>query len=501
MNTLSDAWVSQSFGLRWSNRFAALGPDFFTPLQPQPLPAPYWVGRSQAMARELGFAEEWLENEELLQALAGNRPIAGSAPLASVYSGHQFGHWAGQLGDGRALLLGEVQSPDGAGLEIQLKGSGLTPYSRMGDGRAVLRSSIREFLCSEAMHALGVPTSRALCVVGSDEPVYREQIETAAVVTRLAPSFIRFGHFEHFSHRGQLAQLKLLADFVIDTFYPACRQGATHGGNAYAALLEAISERTAVMVSHWQAVGFCHGVMNTDNMSILGLTIDYGPFQFLDAYVPGHICNHSDPQGRYAYDRQPNIAYWNLFALGQALLPLIGEPDDAMTALEPFKTVYPEAFDERMRGKLGFSDEQPDDRELTTDLLQLLAQGAVDYTIFWRRLSQAVAQPSSANPWEPVRDLFPDREGFDSWRQRYDARISPKGRAQRGAAMLAVNPAYVLRNHLGEVAIRAAQAKDFSEVDILLRLLQSPFTDNPGFSAHAGFPPDWAASIAISCSS
>jgi uncharacterized protein YdiU (UPF0061 family) len=265
-----------SFPLAWTHRFADLGPDFHTELHPTPLPDPHWVGRSLGMARELGLTEAWMQSDEALQALTGNAVLPGMRPLASVYSGHQFGHWAGQLGDGRAILLGELPGPLGP-LEVQLKGAGLTPYSRMGDGRAVLRSSIREFLCSEAMHALGIPTSRALSVTGSPGKVRREEIETAAVVARVAPSFIRFGHFEHFSHSGQHDQLRTLADFVIDHFYPACREAT---GNPYAALLEAVSARTAGMVAQWQAVGFCHGVMNTDNMSILGLTIDYGPYRW-----------------------------------------------------------------------------------------------------------------------------------------------------------------------------------------------------------------------------
>jgi len=483
--------------LRWHNRFAALGPAFFTRLSPQPLPDPYWVGRSRSMARELGLDEEWMESWQALKAFSGNGVLPGSDPLASVYSGHQFGHWAGQLGDGRALLLGEVVTPDAGTVELQLKGSGLTPYSRMGDGRAVLRSSIREFLCSEAMHALGVPSSRALCVTGSDAPVYREQVETAAVVTRVAPSFIRFGHFEHFSHSGQTGQLKTLADFAIDAFYPQCR----HAPNPFAALLETVSERTAQMVARWQAVGFCHGVMNTDNMSILGLTIDYGPFQFLDGFDPDHICNHSDPQGRYAYNRQPGIAYWNLFALGQALLPLIGEPDDAMAALEPFKVLYPQAYDAQMRAKLGLPDARPGDRELIADLLKLLADGRVDYTIFWRRLSMAVAFETGNLAWEPVRDLFADRATFDAWRERFAARLQPFSLAACATSMRAVNPVYVLRNHLGEQAIRQAQAGDFSEVQKLLDLLQSPFTEVAGCESYAAFPPDWASSIQISCSS
>lgn len=472
--------------------FASLGLDFYTELQPKPLPAPYWVGRNRALARELGLEDQWLESAEALAALSGNQLLAGSKPLASVYSGHQFGVWAGQLGDGRALLLGEFDTPLGP-QEVQLKGAGSTPYSRMGDGRAVLRSSIREFLCSEAMHGLGIPTTRALCVSGSDAPIRREEIETAAVVTRTAPSFIRFGHFEHFSHSNQHVRLKTLADFVIDRFYPACRETS----QPYAALLQAVSERTAHMLAAWQAVGFCHGVMNTDNMSILGLTIDYGPFQFLDAFDPGHICNHSDQQGRYAYNKQPNMAYWNLFCLGQALLPLIEDQEQALAALESYKTVFPDALQARMRAKLGLADEQPEDKELIDSTFRLLAANRVDYTIFWRRLCGFTAQSGH----EAVRDLFFDRESFNAWALHYSERITPVDAGLRADLMLKSNPKFVLRNHLGEEAIEAAKLKDFSKVETLLQLLQSPFEEHPGHDSFAAFPPDWASSIAISCSS
>ncbi|MCW5648143.1 MAG: YdiU family protein [Ramlibacter sp.] len=483
-------------GLDWLNRFAALGPDFSTFLQPAPLPAPYWVGRNRALARELGLEESWLESQEALAAFTGNLPVAGGRPLASVYSGHQFGVWAGQLGDGRAILLGEAQTALGP-QEIQLKGSGLTPYSRMGDGRAVLRSSIREFLCSEAMHGLGIPTSRALCVTGSDAPVAREEVETAAVVTRVAPSFIRFGHFEHFASRDQIGPLRTLADFVIDHHYPECRGSEHLAGNPYAALLQAVATRTADMVAQWQAVGFCHGVMNTDNMSILGLTVDYGPFQFLDGFNPGHICNHSDPGGRYAYNKQPNIAYWNLFCLGQALLPLIEDQELALAALEPFKTDYPRAFEARMRAKLGLADAREGDRDLIEAILKLLAAGRVDYSIFWRRLSLQVAGGSA----EPVRDLFADRGALDAWMLQFSERQMTSGQGLSADLMLKTNPKYVLRNHLGEQAIRQAKLKDFSGVQTLLTLLQAPFDEHPDHESLAGFPPDWAATIEISCSS
>ena len=483
--------------LRWRNSFAALDPVFFTRLTPSPLPAPYWIGRSSRVAAELGLDPGWMESAQALDAFTGNLVLEGSQPLASVYSGHQFGQWAGQLGDGRAILLGGIDTPDGSTCELQLKGAGLTPYSRMGDGRAVLRSSIREFLCSQAMAGLGIPTTRALCVTGSDAPVRREQVETAAVVTRTAPSFVRFGHFEHFSYSGQTEQLKTLADYVIDRFYPQCRDSARFGGNPYAGFLEAVSIRTAELLAHWQAVGFCHGVMNTDNMSILGLTIDYGPFQFLDGFDPAHICNHSDHQGRYAFNRQPNIAYWNLFCLGQALLPLIGAQELALAALESYQSVYPLALERRMAAKLGLADSRETDKALIESILKLLAAGRVDYTIFWRRLSQGVAGAGM----EAVRELFADRPALDGWIEAYLQRLESSSRPAAAQRMLGTNPKYVLRNHLGEQAIQKAKLKDWSEVTTLLALLENPFDEHPSHDAHAAFPPDWASGIEISCSS
>ena len=497
MTTDPDPSEPLAVGLSWDNSFARLGEDFYTPLLPEPLPAPYWVGQSRSVARELGLDEAWLQSRELLQVVSGNRSIAGTRPLASVYSGHQFGHWAGQLGDGRALLLGQTS----AGLEVQLKGAGLTPYSRMGDGRAVLRSSIREFLCSEAMHGLGIATSRALCVAGSDAPIRRETIETSAVVTRVAPSFVRFGHFEHFSYSHQHVQLKVLADYMIDRFYPECRSPEKFEGNPYAALLAVVTERTALMVAQWQAVGFCHGVMNTDNMSMLGLTIDYGPFQFLDAFNPDHICNHSDTEGRYAFNKQPHIAYWNLFCLGQALLPLIADQALALAALESYKAALKAALDKQMRAKLGLACSGPGealiDQALIDDILHLLGQDRVDYTIFWRRLSHSLAGSNSA----PVQDLFLDQPAFSRWLLRLTERLGSASRQTAVDRMLKVNPKFVLRNHLGEQAISAAKLKDFSQVNTLLTLLESPFEEHPGFQAYADFPPDWASSIEISCSS
>ena len=491
-----------------------LGPQFGTALPPSPLPGLHWVARSDALAHELGL-QAWLDSSAALALLGGSAPSAGEGPgmalpaplaplaFASVYSGHQFGQWAGQLGDGRALLLGEIDSPTGP-MEVQLKGAGLTPYSRMGDGRAVLRSSIREFLCSEAMAALGIPTTRALAVVASPAPVRRETLETAAVVTRIAPSFIRFGHFEHFAHTAQdSAALRTLANAVIERFYPGCAAAPSPA----LALLEAVSRRTAVLMADWQAVGFCHGVMNTDNLSILGLTIDYGPFGFLDAFDPGHVCNHSDHQGRYAFARQPNVAFWNLHALAQGLHPLIkediGDDIDAIkAAMEPYKAVFADALHARLRAKLGLLTDQPDDAALFDDLLRLMAQERSDYTITLRTLSRFSSVPGADNAG--VRDQFIDRQAFASWAGRYAARLHAEASidAERAARMDRVNPKFVLRNHLCESAIRQAQAGDFSETQRLLKVLQTPFDEHlDAPAAYAGLPPDWAHHLEISCSS
>ena len=497
--------------LTWTHRLRQLGPQFYTPLQPRPVAAPAWGMRNKALLDALGWPQDLLSDAHLA-AFAGNAILPGSEPLATVYSGHQFGVWAGQLGDGRALWLGEADSLQGP-QEIQLKGAGPTPYSRGGDGRAVLRSSIREYLCSEAMHGLGIATSRALCLVASPEPVRRESWETAAIVTRVAPSFLRFGHFEHFAARQDLLSLRALAEHAVTHHLPECHErAALWQGHVYAALLDVVQERTARLMAQWQAVGFCHGVMNTDNMSLLGLTIDYGPFQFMDGFHPGHICNHSDTQGRYAYARQPNIAYWNLYALAQALQPLVGDDDLLQQVLEGYKTLFPRLLGDAMRAKLGLTGEMaPEDlREsdwpLVEDLLQLLASERVDYTLFWRRLSQAMAQDEgtwdfSQTHWQYLSDLLLDRPRLLAWLARYQHRVGQADPRRLGAVMLRTNPKFVLRNHLAEIAIRQAQEGQFSEIATLQDLLHSPCDEHPGFESYAQLPPDWAGQLEISCSS
>ena len=488
----------ETAGFEWSNRFLALGKEFFTELEPEPAPQPHWVATSFDCAEALGLAHDWAQRPEwqALQVFSGNARWDGMRPLASVYSGHQFGVWAGQLGDGRAHWLGELETPSGP-MELQLKGAGRTPYSRMGDGRAVLRSSIREFLCSEAMFSLGIPTTRALCVTGSPLPVRREEMESAAVVTRVAPSFIRFGHFEHFAHHEQPAALRRLADFVIDRHFAACRTAP----QPYAALLEAVTRRTAALMADWQSVGFCHGVMNTDNMAVLGLTIDYGPFGFLDAFDPAHICNHSDHQGRYAFARQPSVALWNLHALAQALLPLVGDTNVALQALEPFKPVFAQAMVARMSAKLGLSELEESDHGLIDNLMTLMAKDRSDFTITFRRLSGFDSRDGALNT--ALRDLFMDRAAFDAWAIQYGARLRLENSqdAERAIRMNRVNPKFILRNHLAELAIRRAREGDFSELARLHQILRRPFDEQEEHSPYAAFPPEWAHGIEVSCSS
>ena len=480
--------------------FAALPPAFYTRLESTPLPAPYLVCASEEAARLIELEASAFESEEFIQILSGNDRLLRSSPLSAVYSGHQFGVWAGQLGDGRAILLGEVAAPtivvEGT-LELQLKGAGPTPYSRMGDGRAVLRSSIREFLCSEAMAALGIPTSRALSVIGSDLRVMRESPETTAVVTRMAPTFVRFGSFEHWFYNDRKDELKILADYVIKRSYPNLQDSP----KPYQSLLKEVTRRTAELIAHWQAVGFMHGVLNTDNMSILGQTLDYGPFGFMEAYDPAHICNHTDSQGRYAYKMQPQIGHWNCYALGQALLPLIGEVDDVHEALADYYATHAAKLDTLWHAKLGLLMAEKNDNILIDALLTILQHNRVDFTLFFRRLSDLHQNDNNLDA--ALRDLFLDRAAFDAWAVKYRARLKQENSDDtlRRHRMNLVNPKYILRNYLAQAAIEKAQQKDFSEVQKLLNILLHPFDEQPENEHYAAMPPDWASKLEVSCSS
>ncbi|TFW28951.1 protein adenylyltransferase SelO [Massilia horti] len=479
-----------------NNSFAELPPAFYTRLMPTPLPNPYFVAASGRAAGLIGLDARELANDDFVALFTGNEVAARSQPLAAVYSGHQFGVWAGQLGDGRAILLGDIATAQGP-MELQLKGAGRTPYSRMGDGRAVLRSSIREFLCSEAMAALGIPTTRALMVTGASQQVIRENIETAAVVTRMAPSFVRFGSFEHWYYRDKPEELRLLADYVIKTFYPDLMDAP----NPYQALLAEVTRRTARLIGEWQAVGFMHGVMNTDNMSILGLTLDYGPFGFMEAFDANHICNHTDQGGRYSYSNQPPVGHWNCYALGNALLPLIGDVDAAQEALDVYQPEFAQQIDALLHAKLGLATAQDGDRQLLDDMFKLMQENHVDYTLFFRRLGGLQVE----NPEQdaPLRDQFIDRAAFDAWAQNYRARLRQENSvdAPRREAMHRTNPKYVLRNYLAQLAIEQAQNGDYGGVSKLLAVLEHPFDEQPENESYAALPPDWAATLEVSCSS
>ncbi|WP_337057568.1 protein adenylyltransferase SelO [Pseudomonas sp. USHLN015] len=480
--------------LQFDNRFARLGDAFSTEVLPDPLDDPHLVVASPAAMALLDLDPAQAEEPVFAELFAGHTLWSDAAPRAMVYSGHQFGSYNPRLGDGRGLLLGEVVNQAGEHWDLHLKGAGQTPYSRMGDGRAVLRSSIREFLASEHLHALGIPSSRALCVTGSSTPVYREKKETGAMVLRLAPSHVRFGHFEYFYYTRQHEQLKTLGEHVLACHFPACLEAE----EPWLAMFREIIERNAGMIARWQAYGFCHGVMNTDNMSILGITFDYGPYAFLDDFDANHICNHSDDSGRYSFSNQVPIAHWNLAALAQALTPHI-TVEALREALELFLPLYQTAWLDLMRRRLGFTRAEEGDEALVQRLLQLMQTSAVDYTLFFRRLGETAPEQAVA----VLRDEFVDLAGFDAWAAQYVERATREGADQeaRRQRMHAVNPKYILRNYLAQRAIEAAEQGDFGEVRQLHAVLARPFDEQPGMERYAERPPEWGKHLEISCSS
>jgi uncharacterized protein YdiU (UPF0061 family) len=488
--------------LPFDNTFARLPEVFYAKVGPTPLKNPFLVAFNQDAAALLDLDPEEAKRPEFAGCFAGQYLPPGSEPLAMVYAGHQFGAYVSRLGDGRAILIGEVRNGRGEKWDLHLKGAGLTPFSRDDDGRAVLRSCIREYLCGEAMHGLGIPTTRALCLVGSDEEVLREQVETGATLLRLAPSHVRFGHFEFFYWRRQFDHIKTLADYVLAQHFPEL----VGLPDAYAWFYHEAAVRTARLIAKWQAVGFAHGVMNSDNMSVLGMTLDYGPFGFLDAYDPAFICNHSDHQGRYAFQNQPDVGYFNLRCLAQALTPLA--PDEAIKAgLDAYEARCAEDYAGLMRAKLGLREARPGDETLLRDLLELMHGSGADYTNVFRALCDFKQAPGERN--ETIRDYFVDREAFDKWAERYKERLRAEGgrdegnqESERAARMRRVNPKYVLRNYLAQTAIQMATGqKDYSEIERLHLLLRDPFAEQPEMDRYAAPPPDWGKHLIVSCSS
>lgn len=464
----------------------------YTALTPTPLAGGRLLYHNAPLAASMGL-DDALFTGDGHDVWHGAALLPGMQPLAQVYSGHQFGVWAGQLGDGRGILLGEQRLEDGSKLDWHLKGAGLTPYSRMGDGRAVIRSSVREFLASEALHHLGIPTTRALTLSIGDEPVYRETPERGAMLMRISPSHLRFGHFEHFFYSQQQNKVQQLADYAICHHWPHLTEEAER----YQLWFTDVVLRTARLIALWQSVGFAHGVMNTDNMSLLGLTIDYGPFGFLDEYQPDYICNHSDYQGRYSFENQPMIGLWNLNRLAHALSGLM-TTEQLKQALSVYEPELMRVWGERMRAKLGLLTAESGDNDILTELLALMTREHSDYTLTFRLLSET----QQAETRSPLRDEFIDREAFDGWYQRYRARLLQENTsdARRQAVMKSSNPAVVLRNYLAQQAIEEAERGERDALARLHQALQQPFSDQTA-AEYRQRPPDWGKTLEVSCSS
>jgi uncharacterized protein YdiU (UPF0061 family) len=472
----------------FENTYAALPANFFARVAPTPVASPRLIKLNRPLAVHLGLDPDLLSTPEGAEILAGKRVPDGADPIAMAYAGHQFGQFVPQLGDGRAILLGEVIDQDGVRRDIQLKGSGPTPFSRRGDGRAALGPVLREYIVSEAMFALGIPTTRSLAAVITGENVLRETVLPGAVLTRVAASHVRVGTFQFFAARGDTDGVRALADHVINRHYP----DVAHADRPYHALLEGVVARQAELIARWLLIGFIHGVMNTDNTSISGETIDYGPCAFMDEYNPATVFSSIDEQGRYAYANQPRIALWNLTRLAECLLPLFSDDQDqaveqAQGILSAFSEKFTTAFGAGLRKKIGLFTAHDGDDALIQDLLDAMAKNQADFTNTFRRLSDAAADADD----DRVRAQFTDPAAFDEWAVRWRQRIAdePQSPAERQAAMRAVNPAFIPRNHRVEAVIQAAMNHDdYAPFEELLSVLAKPYQDQPEFAAYADPP-------------
>ena len=475
----------------FDNTYARLPERFFARVAPTPVRAPRLVRLNAPLATRLGLDPAWLASEAGVAVLAGNHVAATAEPLATAYAGHQFGTFVPQLGDGRAILLGELVDRAGGRRDLQLKGAGRTRFSRGGDGRAALGPVLREYVVSEALAALGIPTTRALAAVATGEAVRRDEVLPGAILTRVASSHIRVGTFQFLAGRGDVAGLRALADYVIARHYP----DAAHAARPYRALLAGVIRAQARLIAGWMLVGFIHGVMNTDNMAIAGETIDYGPCAFLDAYDPAAVFSAIDASGRYAYSRQPAIGQWNLARLAACLLPLLADDTDAAVAaatasLDAYTPWFEQAYQGGLRRKLGLSTEREGDAALGRDLLEAMRANRADYTLTFRRLSEA---PGGDAGDGGVRGLFADPSAYDAWAARWRRRLEqePTDAAPRRSAMLAVNPAYIPRNHRVDAVIRAAvDHDDFAPFHELVTVLAQPFDAQPAFARYADPPAD-----------
>jgi len=469
----------------FDNSFARLGDAFYARCDARKVGSPTLIRVNRGLAEELGIDPDRLDSGEGLAVLSGNERAEGSEPLAMVYAGHQFGGFAGQLGDGRALLLGEVVDCDGVRRDIQLKGSGQTPFSRRGDGKSALGPVLREYIVSEAMHALRVPTTRALAAVATNEPVRRETLEPGGVFTRVARSHIRVGTFEWFAARRDNDSLRALADYVIERHY----LDAQEADNPYLAMLEGVIERQAELIAHWMQLGFIHGVMNTDNTNVSGETIDFGPCAFMDDYHPEKVFSSIDHQGRYAFNNQSPIAQWNLARLAETLLPLIdANTENALTlareALERFPRVHQKALMKRFAAKIGLREGSQEDWALAQSLLSAMTDGRADFTLTFRHLANALESGDDS----PVTQLFDCPKAVESWLQTWRASLKEEDRKAAIALMRQSNPVFIPRNHRVEEAILAAYQGDFAPFHKLVEILKRPFDDQPEHADYEAAP-------------
>lgn len=467
--------------LKFDNHFQNLGENFAQKILPTPLQNQRLVALDDDVCALLNLDERTLKSEKFLNAVSGKNPDKNFCYLAQAYAGHQFGHFVNSLGDGRAILLTQVRDKNNNACDLVLKGSGKTPFSRPyvlnADGRAVLRSSIREYLASIALHHLGIPTSRALCLIASDSQAQRETLEPAAQIIRVSPSHIRFGTFEYFFYQKKNDQVKILADYAIEHYFPQVK--------TYGDFLREVVKSTATMIATWQAFGFCHGVMNTDNMSIHGITFDFGPFGFLDEFDPNHICNHSDQGGRYSFINQPRIALWNLNAFAITLSSLIGM-DEIKEILENYEEIFLKEYHKLMAAKLGFNNCDADIEKFIYETLALLEKEKLDYTFFFRNLLSYETTTAEV-----------------AWHEKHRTLLQEKNISLDTAKKLIqeVNPKFILRNYLLQNAISAAENGDFSEVKKLQKIIKKPYDEQPQNEICAALPPAWAKEICISCSS
>jgi uncharacterized protein YdiU (UPF0061 family) len=484
--------------ISFENTYAALPDRFYAAVEPSVAEAPELVRLNEGLARRLGLDPDWLRSPEGVQLLSGKQIAPTSQPIAMAYAGHQFGHFVPQLGDGRAILLGEAVDPTGSRFDLHLKGAGRTPFSRGGDGRAALGPVLREYVVSEAMAALGIPTTRALAALTTGQLVFRERTLPGAVIVRVASSHIRVGTFQYFAAQGDREAIRLLADYVINRHYPE----AAAADRPYRALLDGVIAAQAKLIARWLTVGFIHGVMNTDNTTISGETIDYGPCAFMDTYNPAAVFSSIDRQGRYAYRNQPDIAVWNLSRFAETLLPLLNENQDtavadAEEALDAFAPAFHSEYIAGFRRKLGLTTQREEDNALIQGLLNAMARNQVDFTLLFRRLAEAIEPQGEA----AARDLFVNPKEFDEWALKWRARMGMEPQdTGRHAAILAANPAYIPRNHRVEAMIDAAvDDGDFGPFEELLQVLSAPFDARPEFARYEDPPKPEERVLATFC--